>query len=345
MTGEEAAPRLQDVARHAGVSLATASRVLSGSEQRVSPDLSGRVLRAAAELNYVPNAHARALARASTSTVGLIVHDVSDPYFSEIARGVLRAASEHDLLVLICNTYRDPDRELEYIAALRAQRVQAVLLAGSGFAQAHLERRLSKELRGVEAAGSRAIVVGRHAASVDNVLPDNVGGARMMVRHLLDLGHRDIGVIAGPLELTTIEDRLGGIREALAAAGTGLPDDRVAATDFTRDGGYRAVLELRERSPECSAIFALNDPMAIGALAALRDHGVSVPSDVSVVGFDDIPAARDVTPPLTTVRLPMEEMGSRALELALKPAAVRPRRVPMPAGLVERASAGPPVGR
>jgi LacI family transcriptional regulator len=332
-------PRLQDVAEQAGVSLATASRVLSGSQYRVSAALRVRVLDAAAELHYVPNAHARALVSASTSTVGVIVHDVSDPYFSEIARGVLRVANEHDLLVLICNTYRDPDRELQYVLALRAQRVRAVVLAGSGFVDSEVERRTTQALVGVEAVGGRAVLIGRHRAGVDSVLPDNVGGARLVGKHLTELGHRNIAVVAGPKHLTTIEDRLSGFRRALDEADLDLPVSRIVETDFTRDGAYDGTPRLLESAPEATAIFALNDAMAIGVLAALRARGIRVPEDMSVVGFDDIPIARDLTPPLTTVRLPMELMGARAMELALRRRVKEPRRLPTKATLVVRDSA------
>jgi LacI family transcriptional regulator len=341
-TQPEVAPRLQDVAHHAGVSLSTASRVLSGSRDRVSAILRERVLDAAAELHYVPNAHAQALVSASTSTVGVIVHDVSDPYFSEIVRGVLRVANDHDLLVLICNTYRDPDRELQYVLALRAQRVRAVLLAGSGFVDSDVERRSTAALVGVEAAGGRVVLIGRHRAGVDSVLPDNVGGARLMGTHLMELGHRNIAVVAGPPHLTTIEDRLSGFRRALEEGGVDLPRSRVVETDFTRDGGYEGTVRLLESAPETSAIFALNDAMAIGVLAALRDYGAAVPDDIAVVGFDDIPIARDLTPALTTVRLPMDVMGARAMQLALRRRAKEPRRVQMDATLITRDSAASP---
>ena len=338
--------RLADVAAAAGVSLATASRVLSGSAQPVSADLHERVLEAARKLHYVPNAHAQALVRSTNPTVGLIVHDGSDPYFSEIARGVFQAARARDLLVLICNTYREPGGELRYISALRAQRVQAVLVAGSGFTHDELERQTSAELRAFEATGGRVVLVGRHRAAFDSVLPDNTGGAREMTQLLLAAGHTRIGVIAGPRILTTVEDRLQGVRTALDKAGAALPDERVVFTpQLDRDSGYAGARDLLRQAPDITAIFALNDTMALGALSRLRDLGVCVPEDLSVVGFDDIPTVRDVTPALTTVHLPMEEMGAHAMALALRSPAKQPRRTPMPASIVERDSVGPPRAR
>lgn len=343
VTGGSDVVRLADVAAAADVSLATASRVLSGSSQAVSPELHERVLAAAMKLHYVPNAHAQALVRSTNPTVGLIVHDGSDPYFSEIARGVFQAARARDLLVVICNTYREPGGELRYISALRAQQVQAVLVAGSGFTHDRLERQTSAELQAFEATGGRVVLVGRHRAAFDSVLPDNKGGARAMARLLLAAGHRRIGVIAGPQILTTVEDRLQGVRAALDEGGAPLPDEQVVFTpQLDRDSGYDGAAQLLAQAPEVTAIFALNDTMAVGALSCLRERGLRVPRDISVVGFDDIPTVRDVTPALTTVGLPMEDMGARAMALALRPPAKQPRRVPMPASIVKRDSLGPP---
>jgi LacI family transcriptional regulator, galactose operon repressor len=337
-----AQPRLVDVARAAHVSLSTASRALSDSRDRVSAELRDRVLEAARELGYVPNAHARALVRASNPIVGLIVHDVSDPYFSEIARGVLGLASQADLMVLIGNSFRDPERELAHIQALRAQRVQAIVLAGSGYRDPGAEVQAAAELKAFERNGGRAAIVGRHALPVDAVLPDNVEGARSMGHALTELGHRRIGVVAGPAALTTIEDRLRGFRAALDDVGVDLSADAVVHADFTRDGGREGAARLLSALPDLTAIFALNDAMAIGVLAELRERGIDVPQRISVAGFDDIPMASDVAPALTTVRLPMEEMGAEAIRLSLKVRARRPRRRPMPSQLVLRASTAPP---
>lgn len=335
-------PRLVDVARRAGVSLSTASRVIGGSRDRVTPDLRERVLAAAAELSYVPNAPARALARATTPTLGLVVHDVSDPYFAEIARGVLRVADEAGLMVMISNSYRDPEREADYIKALRAQRVQAMVLAGSGYRDAEAEREAAAELRAFEEGGGRAAVVGRHRLPTDAVLPDNAGGGMAMGRLLIDLGHECVGVVAGPPALTTVEDRLRGFREALSAAGVDLPASAVVHADFTRDGGWEATSRLLDAVPDVTGIFALNDAMAVGVLAALRHRRIEVPGRMSVTGFDDIPFASDVDPALTTVRLPMVHMGAEAVRLTLRPRSRRPRRRRLASEVIPRASTGPP---
>jgi len=317
-TTMERTPTIGDVARLAGVSVATASRTLNGI-RAVSPPLRARVLSAARELGYAPNLHARALARSSDGSVGVIVHDVGDPYFGEIVRGMLRASADTERMLLICNTYRDPQRELAYVAHFRALRVKALVMAGSDLEDREFGARMAAQITGFESAGGRAALVGRHYAPGDSVMPDNVGGARSLARALADLGHRRIGVITGPPNLTTTHDRLSGFRMGLEEAGLGFPDHALVNGDFTRDSGERAVEVLIERIPDLTAVFALNDIMAIGAMSWLRQHGIHVPRDVSVAGFDDIPISRDLVPSLSTVRVPMAEMGARALALALQP--------------------------
>jgi LacI family transcriptional regulator len=332
------------VAARAGVSLATASRVLGGSRDRVSDALAERVIAAAHELNYVPNAQAKALARAASTTIGLVVHDVSDPYFSEIARGVLRAASDQGHLVLICNAYRDPERELQYVVELRSQRVHAIVMAGSGYNDRSAEEPLARELLAFHSAGGTVALIGRHHVALDTVLPDNVGGAVAVGRWLAAHGHHDIAVVAGPPTLTTIEDRLAGLRTGLDAHGVALAGDLIRHVDFTRDGGYGAACELLDGGRPFTAIVGLNDAMAIGALIACRDRSVIVPDDVSVIGFDDIPFAADVSPSLTTVRIPMEQMGLDAVRLALTQGDAEQRVVRTTSELVLRDSASA-VGR
>jgi LacI family transcriptional regulator len=306
------APTLADVAKRAGVSLATASRVINGNSHPVTEHLKERVRQAARELYFLPNAHAQALSRpAAFRTVGVIVHDVKDPYFAEIAGGILKQAAEARELVMLCNSYRDPARELAYVELLRAQRVAAIIMAGGGLDDLDYSRRLADQITPYMTAGGRVAFIGRHHVPGDAVLPDNAGGAAKLGRALLELGHRKIGVIAGPPLLTTTRDRLAGL------AGAGVALDRLVYSDFTRDGGGTAAAALLDADPDINALVALNDPMAIGALALLSERGIAVPDEVSVAGFDDIPFSRDVTPALTTVGVPMAELGARALALTL----------------------------
>jgi len=272
--------------------------------------------------------------------VGVIVHDVRDPYFTEIASGILQAASEAGQLVLICNTYRDRERELAYVAGFRARRTEALILAGSGLEDRDYGARMAHQILDFEAAGGRVALVGRHYAPGDTVMPDNLGGARALALALADLQHRVIGVISGPHQLTTTYDRLAGFRLGLQEAGLELPSDRVVGGDFSREAGARGAAQLLDRVPGLTAIFALNDVMAVGALSLLRERGIQVPEEVSLCGFDDIPIVKDLWPALTSVQVPMVEMGERALALALQPPGTEIRVEHLPTRLMLRASTG-----
>ncbi|WP_416903675.1 LacI family DNA-binding transcriptional regulator [Micromonospora echinospora] len=332
--------RLIDVAKRAGVSLATASRALAGREG-VSEEVAGRVRQVAQELGYVANPYARTLAGGASSTVGLVVHQVDDPYFSEIAGGVIQVAAEEGLLVQICHSGRDPDAELRQLRHLIAQRVGTILIAGSGYDDAQVEAEARAELAEFQRQGGRVAVIGRHALGVDAVLPENEAGGRALTDHLLNLGHRHIAVAAGTAGLTTVADRLAGVATALRQRGLSLDDLPVVHSDFTRDGGRVAAERILRERPQTTAIIALNDAMAIGVLSTLRAHRIPVPERMSVVGFDDVPVAADLAPSLTTIRLPMTDMGRMVLSLALKPRSARPRRRTIGHLLVVRDSTGP----
>ena len=316
-------PTLQQVATLAGVSLATASRVLHGSGGRTpAPGLAERVAAAAAELRYVPHAPAQSLARSRSTVVGLLVHDIADPYFAAIATGAMGVARDHDLMVLVANTFRDPALERDYLARLRAQRARAVLLAGSAFE----DFSLSAELTAFVDSGGRVVAIGPHG-DFDTVEPANFDGGALAAAHLKSLGHKRVGVITGPSTLATVSARLAGFKSVLKPVS-------VVEADFTRAGGHSSLSALGD----VTAVFALNDLMAVGALAALREAGRT---DVSVVGFDDLPVAVDVTPSLSTVRLDLSQMGADAMRLVLDDQPPG-RTVPAPATFIPRASTFPP---
>ncbi|MDQ2847495.1 MAG: LacI family transcriptional regulator [Actinomycetota bacterium] len=316
-----AAVTLADVAKAAGVSLATASRALHGAAGRsVRPELAERVLAAAAALHYVPNAAAQTMSRGRTSSVGLIVHDIADPFAASVASGVMATAAQHDLIVTVAATGGDPDTEIRHVTELRRQQARAVILAGPRFADPDADEALATELAEFIAAGGRVAAIGRPMPGVNSVVIDNAGGADRLARLLYSLGYRRFAVLAGPENLATSEDRLSGFRAGLEACGVELPDEHVLASQFTRDGGYAGMAELLEQGLDVGsvdAVFAVNDVMAIGAMAALAEHSYQVPRDVAVAGFDDVPMLRDIRPALTTVRLPLADIGRLATDLAL----------------------------
>ncbi|RKN04745.1 LacI family DNA-binding transcriptional regulator [Streptomyces radicis] len=323
--GSGRALRLIDVAERAGVSLATASRSLRGREG-VSDRVALHVRAVAAEMGYVANPHASTLAGGVTRVAGLIVYEIGDPYFSEIASGALRVAGEHGWSVQISHTAREPHAELAQIRLLRAHRVGAIVMAGSGYVDRGESERANRELLDYQGSGGRVAVIGRHHLRCDAVLPDNRAAGETIAGHLLALGHRAIAVAAGPAHLTTVEDRLLGIRRALAAHGVDPADVPVVPGAFTREGGRAGTERILSEHPGTTAIVALNDAMATGVLSVLRERGIPVPGRVSVVGFDDIQVAQDLSPALTTVALPMADMGAAALEMVLRPHSARPRR-------------------
>ena len=327
---------LAEVAKQAGVSLATASRVLNGSTRQVSEELSDRVLRTAEQLGYVPNASAQALARNSSSLVGLVVHDITDPYFSCIAAGVTRVAEEAGLVVVLGTTNRRPEREVELLSTLRAHRARAVVLAGSRTTDRASQSRLAAEIDAFTEQGGRVACVSQAKLGTDTVVPGNRAGGRALARALTELGHKKFAVLGGPSELVVARDRLAGFKAGLADAGIAPP--AVINGAFTRDGGYAAAMELLASKTRATCVFAVTDVMAMGAMAALRERGVRVPEDMSIAGFDDIPTLRDTVPALSTVRLPLEEMGEIAAGLVLDTGGDEARTVRVAGEVVLRAS-------
>ncbi|QEO13751.1 LacI family transcriptional regulator [Agromyces intestinalis] len=309
---------LHDVAREAGVSLATASRALNGSTRKVNEEYRTRVLAAAARLDYSPNLSAQAVARGASTTVALLVADIADPYFSSIAAGVVAEADLERLIVTMAATERDPERELELVRALRGQRPRVMILASSRRTDEPTDGPLAEELAAYERAGGRVVLISRNEYALRTVLLDNRAGAAALATALAGLGYRRFAVVTAGEGLRTAGDRLAGFRDGLAAAGIELRDTDVVRGEFTRDGGYAATTALLERGLNgVEVVFAVNDVMAVGALSAIRDAGLEPGADLAVAGFDDIATVRDVTPPLTTVRVPLEQIGRRALRLAL----------------------------
>lgn len=320
-------PTLYDVAQAAGVSLATASRALNGSARKVNDSYRDRVLAAAEALGYTPNLSAQAVAKGASTTVALLVSDIADPYFSSIAAGVVREAAAAGLTVTMAVTDRDSDREIELVRIMRGQRPQIVVVAGSRLVNDSKQDALIAELEAFSAAGGRVVVITQNELPFDTVLIDNRTGAHELARALVGLGYRSFGILAGPENLMTARDRNDAFRGGLEEAGIRVDPAAVVHGGFTRDGGYEAMGRLAESSAfdGLDVVFAVNDVMAIGAMAALRDRDIDVPGRVAIAGYDDIPSARDVSPALTTVHVPLEEAGEKSISLALEDA----RRAPV----------------
>jgi LacI family transcriptional regulator len=308
---------LTEIANVAGVSVATVSRVLSGSSHPVSDQTRERVNRAAEVLGFHPNMLARALVTNRSNTMAVIVHDISDPYFAEIVRGLEDSAHEHRYQLFISSSDRDPVRELAYVRAFLSHRVDAIVFAGGGFHDTTYRAALDALLAPFEA--SNAVV--RLSPSDDDrpfLAPDNKGGATQMTRHLLELGHRTIGFVEGPPGFPPSAERAAGYAAALTEAGIEVEPELIESGHFTEEGGAVAAATLLARRPDITALFTANDLMAFGALRELQRRDVAVPGAVSVAGFDDVRMASHLHPSLTTVRVPMYELGQQAFFVAMK---------------------------
>ncbi|MFF3501500.1 LacI family DNA-binding transcriptional regulator [Streptomyces sp. NPDC003247] len=305
MTGNDQ-PTIKTVAARAGVGRTTVSRVINGSDL-VSADARARVLAAIEELNYVPNSVARGLVTSRTDAMALVIPESesrlgSEPFFAALIRGVSGALAETRIQLQL-TLVRDRFERDQLAATVATRRVDGVLLVS-----VHARDRLPGML---EEMGLPTVLAGRRdeRERLSYVSCDNAGGAAAAVRHLLDRGRRRIATVTGALDMDVGRSRLAGWREGHREAGLRADESLVEAGDFTEEGGRRAMRSLLERAPGLDAVFAASDLMAVGALAELRRQKRRVPDDVAVVGFEDSILARHTSPPLTTVRQPVEELG------------------------------------
>jgi LacI family transcriptional regulator len=330
---------ITDVARLAGVSTATVSRVVSAAPYAVSPATRERVLDAARELDYVPNALARGLHKSHIPVVGVIVHDITDPYFADVVRGVEDAAAVGGFLVVTCSSDRIAEREHSYVRLLRSMRAATLIFAGSGLDDPVLNTEVARDVAAMQAYGAAVVHLSPHAVGEADIGVDNAAGIARMIAALVGLGHRQIAFLAGPSSLYVSRRRLDGYRRGLEEAELPFDERLIASTGFNREAGALGVDALLARNVAFTAISCANDLLALGALERLTELGIDVPARVSLAGFDDIHTASVATPGLSTVRLPLHEIGRRAFAYAERVlAGERPEREVLPTELVMRGS-------
>lgn len=305
---------IRDVARIAGVSVATVSRVLNNSAL-VSADTRESVMQAVSQTGYRPNANAQALATQVSDTIGVVVMDVSDPFFGALVKAVDIVAQEHNKYVLIGNSYHQEEKERHAIEVLIRQRCNALIV----HAKALSDRELGEFLDSIPGM----VLINRIVPGYEHrcVGLDNISGAVMATRMLLNQGHQRIGYLASSHSIEDNDKRREGWMRALTQQGITPPESWIGIGSPDMQGGEAAMVELLGRNLQLSAVFSYNDSMAAGALTALKDNGIVVPHHVSIIGFDDIPIARYTDPQLTTVRYPVVSMARLATELALQGAA------------------------
>ena len=323
------AVRLSDVAKDAGVSLATASRVLNGSARVPGKEVAERVRAAADRLGYVPNAQAQALARSRSGLIGLVVHDIADPYFATIAREVQQQVFASQTQVLLTQTDRLIDTEVRALRSLIAQQVDALVLVGSHRYGTEDDTAISTLLEGFERNGGKVVGLGQSLGVGRTIVADDAGAAHELATALVVEGHRRFAVVEGIAGIPSAGSRTGGFIAALTEAG--IEPELSIAADLTRDGGLEAAARVAEHlegsagaGSEPLCLFAPADVMALGALGELRRRGLDVPGRVAVAGFGGVVAAADANPTLTTIELPLAQMAGRAVEWVLEGASAAP---------------------
>lgn len=300
---------IKDVAQRAGVAVSTVSRVLNQSGY-VSPETASKVRAAVEQLGFRPSLPARTLVSGETRMLALMLPDISNPFFPALARGVEDRATSRGYSVMLCNTDGDPEIEARYVRLLREKWIDGMVFTSASGSGSQVKQFMENRIP--------VVVIDRavKGAEVDSVTLDNIAGARLAVDHLAKVGHRAIGLIAGP-KVSTSLDRTEGYRRALVAMGLPVCPEWMASGDFRFESGYEAMKRLLQARERLTAVFAVNDLMAIGAIRAAEEAGLRVPEDLAVVGFDDIMLATLVRPALSTIRQPTYEMGASAVDLLL----------------------------
>jgi DNA-binding LacI/PurR family transcriptional regulator len=303
---------IKDIAKAAGVSHSTVSRALSDSPL-VSDETKARIQRLAQEMGYSPNTLARSLVTRQTYTIGVVVTTIADPFVAEVVQGIEATAHDYNYTVILCSSGAQPEREIAAVEMLRSKRVDGVIVTSSRIGALYLEH--------LERIGAPIVLINNHNESSGRytftVTVDNRHGGYLATEHLVQLGHRRIAYVTAPADHSSDLDRMAGYRQALIAGGIE-PDLALIVTGNGRaDGGERALQALIELGEPPSAVFCYNDMTAIGLMSAARQVGLSVPRDMAVVGFDDIPFASYFYPPLTTIAQPKVEMGRLAMKMAL----------------------------
>lgn len=330
---------LKQLSQMAGVHPSTVARVLNGDpRQRVSAEVRERIVTLAREHHYEPNRVARSLRTKRSSVIGTLIPDIANPFFAILFRGIEDTLGERDFSVILANTDDDPAREARGLAMLRGRQVDGVILA--------TVRRSDPAVRELAAANFPFMMVNRHTDPIpaNAVVPDDYGGAMAATEHLVALGHRRIAHIAGSQDVSTGYMRRRGYVDALQRHGVAADPRLLAEGSYREAGGYEAMRALLALDDPPTAVFAVNDLAAAGALRAMRDAGLRVPEDISLVGFNDLSSVTRTSPPLTTVRLPLRDMGVMAAQrlLALLLGEPMPREPQVvPVTLVPRESTGP----
>lgn len=320
-------PTLTDVARLAGVSVPTASRVLNGGvrgSRSGVPEIRQRVKDAARALGYSVSPAAQAIKDGRARSAAMLVNDIDDYGSAAMIAGVMHAAEKRGISVAVRATFDDAQRELDLINQLRGERHRAFIFAASRTTDFKREAALDAQLRILQDEGTRIVLVGDSELGYPHVTVDSHEAAVALASGLADSGLKRFAIVSAPKSQITARDRVAGFLEGLAGHGIEVARENIVHREFTRDGGYAAVGTLQERLGEIDAIAAMSDAMAVGVIAHLRELGIETPRDIEVTGFDHVPLLGDVLPKFSTVEVPLDAFGEAALSLALDEPEVDP---------------------
>jgi len=302
---------MKDVAKLARVSVSTVSHVINKT-RFVSDSTRQRVLKAMAEVSYHPNVVAQSLRRKKTNTVGLVISDIANPFFPEAVRGIEKQLIQKGYSIILANTDDDIEKEKDLVTLLYGKRVDGFIIVTADGENKHLDFLIQQKVP--------IVLLDRRISKVglDTVLVDNEGGARKLTEHLINLGHKKIGVITGPLSISTGKERLKGYLEALREHSLPKDDELIKVGNFRQESGYSLTMELLSLSSPPSAVLACNNVIGLGAMDALQEKGIKIPSEVALVIFDDLPWFRYLNPPVSVVSQPTSELGEIAAKLLLE---------------------------
>lgn len=300
---------IKDVAKMACVSPTTVSRVINNSDHPVSSKTEKKVKETIKKLNYHPNRMAQSLIKNKSKMIGVIVHDISDEYFSELLMGIEEITFDYDYIINIFNTNRDVEKELKAVSILDAYQADAIVLAGGYLRDNYYKETMDRYIRQLKNRGCHIISVSSHPFDIKNIGLRNELAAMTITEHLIEKGHQRIAFVSGPEILETTQERLSGFKKALLNKGIEVHDDLIIPGDFSFEGGRKAVQQLIKYIGDITALVVINDETALGIMWELKQNGIEIPDALSVVGIGGIPASKYSYPPLTTIVLPLYSLG------------------------------------
>ncbi len=329
---------IKDVAKLAKVSVATVSRTINNADYPISEKKRKAVEDAVRALNYVPSSSAQNLKYNKSRLIGLIVRDIADPYFAEIAKGVTETAANLGYQALVCNSKRDINFELQYYDTLRQHNVAGIIVAGGGYLDKSIMKSLKERIERSKSLGIESIALAPQGFDMPSVSVDNISVGRKIGQYLVDNNHSKIAFIGGDARIIVNEERLSGFIEAIKKSNIEIDHNLIVNDEFTWEGGYRSVQKIMNFSRDITAICCANDNIAIGVMRYLKEIGLKIPEDISLISVGDIVLSEYTSPKLTTARIPLFEMGVRCVELICSGEGIENTKTIFDVDIIERES-------